>query len=284
MRPMVQRNRRLAASFRAARDSWMSLRPAVASSFGFRFSGNDAMAAGQFEPEETKLIVRLLNQVDVLINVGANIGYYCCIAASLKKQILAFEPVASNLVYLLRNIHENGFEPYVEVVPIACSNRTGVIPIFGCGTGASMLEGWAGVDSQNYQLVACGKLDRYCTNLDNKRLMVLIDVEGAEKFVLQGAFGLLQRVPKPIWFVEISSTENQPKGVVINPALRETFQIFFDAGYSAYAATESLRAIEPAEIEAIEKSQKNTLETHNFIFIERGTNLNSLLTPPPHSP
>ncbi len=36
--------------------------------------GHPAMAAGSFEPEETRLVRELMQQVDILVNVGANVG------------------------------------------------------------------------------------------------------------------------------------------------------------------------------------------------------------------
>lgn len=47
------------------------------------------MASGDFEPEETRLIQDLLQEVDTLVNIGANVGYYCCHALSLGKRVIA---------------------------------------------------------------------------------------------------------------------------------------------------------------------------------------------------
>jgi FkbM family methyltransferase len=79
------------------------------------------MAQGTFEPEETELIRTILKDVDVLINVGANVGYYCCHALSMGKAVVAFEPIQRNLRYLCVNIKTNGWS--CEIYPIALSNR-----------------------------------------------------------------------------------------------------------------------------------------------------------------
>lgn len=54
------------------------------SKFGFLFSGNKQMRIGKFEVLETKIISSLLSNYDVFIDIGANIGYYCCFALEKK--------------------------------------------------------------------------------------------------------------------------------------------------------------------------------------------------------
>ena len=68
------------------------------------------MQSGQFEVEETRIVHELLGDVDVLINIGANIGYYCCIALERKKRVIAFEPLPRNLEFLMKNVTLNGME------------------------------------------------------------------------------------------------------------------------------------------------------------------------------
>ena len=86
------------------------------------------MAAGTLEPEETALVRKLLQEVDVLVNVGANVGYYCCHALSLGKPVIAVEPIAGNLHYLLANIRNNGWTAYAEVFPMANGRDELLIP------------------------------------------------------------------------------------------------------------------------------------------------------------
>ena len=51
--------------------------------WGFSLAGHETMAAGKFYPQETRLMRDLSQEVDLLVNVGANVGYYCCHALSL---------------------------------------------------------------------------------------------------------------------------------------------------------------------------------------------------------
>ena len=60
------------------RYSWKIFDDPIDSPSGFKIIGNSAMEQGTFEPEETEVVKQILQHVDVFINVGANIGYYCC--------------------------------------------------------------------------------------------------------------------------------------------------------------------------------------------------------------
>ena len=132
-KPIVERIPRLAMLYRYLRDSWQINKEPQETAMGFKFVGDQSMQNGQFEPEETQIVKNILPNVDVVINVGANIGYYCCIALSQEKHVVAFEPITLNLRYLMRNIIANNWESRIEVFPIALSNSVGIVEIYGGG-------------------------------------------------------------------------------------------------------------------------------------------------------
>ncbi|HAQ17687.1 MAG TPA: hypothetical protein DCR40_00450 [Prolixibacteraceae bacterium] len=271
IKPIIERLPRLAMTCRYLRDSWQIQKEPKPTPMGFKFVGNQSMQNGQFEPEETQIVQSIVSKVDVVINIGANIGYYCCIALSQKKNVIAFEPINLNLRYLLRNIKANNWESKIEVYSMALSNKVGVIEIYGGGTGASLLKGWAGNPEQHVTLVPCSTLDTVLgTRFQNKKCFFIVDIEGAELLMLKGAFSIVERDLKPIWLMEISISEHQPKGIIINPNLLATFQLFWDRGYEAWTADKECRIVQSDEIKKIVASNKDTLNTHNFLFIEKG--------------
>jgi hypothetical protein len=131
----------LAASYRELREvlRFYWTRP-TKTPHGFLLSGNRDMEAGTFEVSESAVVKALLPRVDAVVNVGANIGYYVCLARSYGKHVVAFEPIDANVRFLLRNLMLNGWSD-VEVFPIALSDRPGIAEIYGGGTGASLLKG-----------------------------------------------------------------------------------------------------------------------------------------------
>jgi FkbM family methyltransferase len=274
VKPLVERFPKLATMYRLISASWYLTDEPQTTPLGFKFIGNRAMQRGEFEVEETALVRALLPTMDVFVNVGANIGYYCCIAASMGKKVVACEPIALNLQYLIKNVEANHWSDRIEIFPVALNNRSGAVRIYGNGTGASLLMGWSSPHKQYPTMVAAATLDEVLgSRFPGKRCLILIDIEGSEKAMLDGALAMLNRQPKPIWMVEITSVEHQPKGVIINPHFAATFQMFWDRGYEAWTATRPSRRIFPADVERIVRREQYALPTHNFLFIEEGQDI-----------
>ena len=260
--------------YRRLRDDALLKREPAATPMGFKFIGVEAMERGTFEPEETALFKLLVAEADALVNVGANVGYYVCFALQAGRRAYAFEPMETNVQTLLRNVRANGWAGEAEVFPLALGDRPGIVEIFGSGTGASLVKGWAGVSEKHVTLVPCNALDAVLGDrLAGRRLLVLVDIEGAERAMLEGATTLLEMEPRPTWMVEISVAEHQPHGVPINPHLAATFALFFDRGYSAYTADRAVRPVEREEVETVARTGVDTLRTHNFLFVAPGTDV-----------
>jgi len=258
---------RFAMFYRAVRDQCYLMEKPLVTPWGFRLAGNKAMARGEFEPLETELVRGLLKDVDLLVNVGANIGYYCCHALSVGKKVIAFEPIQKNVNYLCRNLRLNGWSD-AEIYPIALSNKVDVLEIFGGDTGASLVKGWAAIPESYVTLVPSSTMDLVLgSRLRGKKALIVVDIEGAEKALLDGASGILANDPKPVWLIEITVTENQPKGIVVNPHLYDTFQLMCDAGYRCYAVREKLLAVTMDDVAAACKGDSTALPAHNFLFL-----------------
>jgi FkbM family methyltransferase len=265
LKPLVSQFPRVAALYRGMRDQLDSMEEPQTTPWGFKLAGNSAMARGLFEPTETELIRRLLNDVDIMVNVGANVGYYCCHALSMGKPVIAFEPMERNLRYLCKNVKTNNWDG-VEIFPIALSNHIGVLEIYGGNTGASVVKGWAGTAESYKTLVPCSTLDVVLnTRLQGKRALILIDIEGAEKWMLEGASIMLDNNMMPIWIIEIASKELQPQGIKMNPNFMSTFQMFFERGYQAFDLEQKMKPIISEDIEKVFKGEIE-FDSNNFLF------------------
>ena len=235
---------------------------------GFIFKGNKLMIKGDFEKKETIVINHLLNKVNCFINIGANIGYYCCFSLNKNIKTIAFEPIQSNLKYLYDNILSNGWEDNFECYPIALSHKPSLTKIYGSGTGASLINGW---NSQHYfSVVPTSTLniilgDRF----KNIKKLIVMDVEGSEYCVLNGSDNILAEVDSSIWFIEISIFENQPEGIKFNPNLIDTFNKFFSFGYECIAINDSFDLVSIDNIIEITNNNFDYLKTHNFIFVSK---------------
>ncbi|WP_083694649.1 FkbM family methyltransferase [Chlorobium sp. KB01] len=266
LRNTIERFPFLAQIYRTLRDQLDRHKPSIQTPWGFTLAGHEEMAKGCFEPEETEVVRALLREVDVLVNVGANIGYYCCHALAMGKKVIAVEPIARNLHYLLMNIRNNGWSKMVEVFPVAVGEQTDLLEMWGGGTGASLIKGWAGISENYVTQVPVHTLDRILGGaLNGRKALIIVDVEGAEYMMLRGAEVTLQIVPAPIWMMEISATTHQPQGVSINPHLEDTFNAFFSKGYRATSVERDNREVTFLNVRDW-SNRKVSQPTHNFIF------------------
>jgi FkbM family methyltransferase len=266
LRNLIDRYPAAALAYRTLRDQLDRRKPTINTPWGFLLAGHRDMAIGNFEPEETKFVRELLQDVGLLINVGANIGYYCCHALSMGKPVIAVEPVGRNIYYLLKNIHDNGWSQHAQIFPLALGASPDILEMWGGDTGASLIKGWASIPESYVTRVPVLTLDRILGDtLRNKRALILVDIEGAEYMMLQGATQTLMHDPRPIWMVEITATDNQPPGTTINPHFVQTFDMFFQAGYKAYTADVIAREITADMVRDVVARQRR-FSAYNFVF------------------
>jgi len=243
---------------------------------GFKFNGSDSMERGEFEHDESKIFDAMINHFDLFVNIGANTGYYTLKALYRGKNVLAFEPNELNIKIMLKNMQANIFSADVHLLPIALSNTVGVLRMYGRGTGASLINGWAG--QKDYSLVPVNKFDNVASSfVKGKKCLVFIDVEGAELNCLKGGTSLLSSSDDNVLLVEISTIEHQPEGIAINPNLTETFELFFENGYVAYTADSLLREVKIEEVRSVVRGDTDSFGTHNFLFLKNGKRLEDMI-------
>ena len=152
-------------------------RVSVNTPFGFEFFGPRAMQNGSFEATETKILIKLFSQADIFVNVGANFGYYVCMARNMGVRSIAIEPIPVNQNILKRNLIENNWDQNVILHSVACGNSDENVTIYGEGTGASIIKGWAQNPSRLKHVVPMKKLDNILSNEKvTTKSVILIDV------------------------------------------------------------------------------------------------------------
>jgi FkbM family methyltransferase len=261
----------LAALYRAARSEWRFSHAVFAETpFDYRFTGLPKMMAGTFEPQERATLQDRLASADLFVDIGAYYGYFTCMACSVGKRVIAVEPAAANLRYLCANLQINRWGAGVEIFPVGLADKPGLAPLYGAGTGASLVPGWGGASRLFQRTIPLSTLDILLGNrFHGQRLVIKMDVEGAEYAALQGATGILQAVPRPVWLVEIMPSvycgqAGRPRR---NPHFLDTFELFWALGYKAVAVDRQKKELARSELEAYARTGiRRDWTTDNYLF------------------
>lgn len=242
--------------------------------YGFIFSAgiNRAyrqMQLGHFEEQEVDVVQRELEQTDIFVDVGANIGFYTCIALKKGRHVVAVEPQQGNLKTLYHNLSLNNWTSGVEVFPVGLAEVPGVLTLYGAsGPSASLLKNWAQYSDRFYQSIPVTTLDILLSDrFSDKNLFIKIDVEGAEYPVLRGALHTIRRLRRPTWLIEICLQEFHPSGV--NPDYEAIFKLFWDNGYEVRTANEDARLVEPDDVRKWVEARQSGSGSFNYIFSPR---------------
>lgn len=241
--------------------------------FGFSlvaegYLANRMMQKGIFEPEETIVIREQLESTQVFVDIGANIGFYTCLARIMGKSAIAIEPQPRNLECLYANLFNNNMAD-TEVFPLGLHSRPGLGTLYGAsGPSASLLDNWAGYSKRYRQTISLSTLDNVLgTRWLGKHLLIKIDVEGAEYQVLSGAIQTIRMSPAPVWMVEICLSEYHPTG--INPYFAKTFELFWQYDYEARTADQHRRLITREQVNRWSETGQSESGTINYIFVMR---------------
>jgi FkbM family methyltransferase len=169
---------------------------------------------GTYEPELQFAVKSLVERGQVIIDIGANIGFISLIFANItgpEGHVYAFEALPENIGRLRKNIEINGYLDRITVIESAVQDRTGnAVFIKGPSTGTGKVQGSAGRDSLEYlhQIQVAGiSIDEFIDRQENLVPDVIkIDIEGGEVLALPGMEKTL-RVMRPILFIELHGTD-----------------------------------------------------------------------------
>lgn len=194
---------------------------------------------GTWEPEISDYIASTLTAGDCFIDVGANIGYFSLLAASIvgdSGTVCAVEASPSIFAVLSRNVTRNGFSN-IALHNKAASNAAGRLPIF---LGPAQNRGaTTTVDSvavrKGQGLEAEVAADTLSAIVGEAKLLsarlIKIDIEGAEYSLISGIAHLLPRFSaKTEWLIEFSPEAISEQGQSADALLA----MFRSAGYDLY--------------------------------------------------
>ena len=139
-------------------------------------------------------IARMASGGGLLVDVGANIGYYSILwtAARRENLAIAFEANPRTLSFLGHNVNKNLLSPRIDIQKIAVGVKSGKSPFY---LGPGDQTGWGGfslVAEEDCIEVPTTSLDDFFRDNPCYIDVLKVDVEGADFWVLKGAAHLLR--------------------------------------------------------------------------------------------
>lgn len=196
------------------------------------------------EEATTELFKKIVKRGDVVVDLGANIGYFTLLAARLvgeQGRVYAFEPEPRNHKYLLKNIELNG---YNNILPMqkAVSDRQGRTKLYICSydTGHHTINQYEGIRVQKPDLnddkevfieVETTTIDGFFEDKEQSIDVMKIDVEGAEMLVLSGMDKVIKQSKGLKMFVEFFPLFIQKMGGSPREFIRKLLE---DYGFSIF--------------------------------------------------
>jgi FkbM family methyltransferase len=151
------------------------------------------LADGVYEQRTTELFKSLLKPGMVVLDIGANFGYYGLIAAQFvgsTGKVYAIEPEPNNFRLLVCNIKLNSFSNLIPL-QIAFSAEKGKVTLFLDKTnlGAHSIRQGNVIEDGGMVEIETTTLDNFVQRkMEYQRVdLISLDVQGAEGLVLEGA-------------------------------------------------------------------------------------------------
>ena len=127
------------------------------------------------------------NHIEIFLDVGANSGIYSLLLSNKFDNLIieAFEPIKSTYQKFLRNIENNKLIGRIIVHNLGLSNKNKSLKMqtnikFGYKQSAGYSVSETGDEESEFKLADA------LLNYKNKNILIKIDTEGHEKFVLEG--------------------------------------------------------------------------------------------------
>ena len=225
----------------------------------------DLSINGVYGELDTKIIREEIHEGDIVIDVGANIGYYTLIFAQLvgsSGKVFAFEPEPKNFEILRKNIEINNYQNIIAEQKIV-SDESGMTKLFIAEQGIVGHRINQQKSSQKFIEVESIILDNYIKklNLDNKINFIKIDVEGSEPKVLEGAKEIMQKSNQLKIFTEFNREAVEEYG--IEP--KEMIDLFYRNGFKIYLPNYKENKINLTNVNELLTSKETLLENINLL-------------------
>lgn len=212
---------------------------------------------GSYDKKETKTLLEIVKDNDVVLDIGANVGWYTLnwLKKVMNVTVFSFEPIPAIYNKLVQNLVLNG-QQIKNAFNFGLSNKNEEFDFFfdteRCGA-SSMVDLLENGKTTNVKCTV-RRLDDVFPLLGQNRLdFIKCDVEGAEKLVLEGGIETIKKY-NPIIYAEILRKWSKKFGY--HPD--DIINMLADIGYHCYGyVNDKMEKINSVSLE---------LQTTNYFF------------------
>jgi FkbM family methyltransferase len=198
-------------------------------------NGNTFLYFGYPEANLTNYFIKNIQEGDVFIDGGANIGFYSMLASNLvgsTGRIFSFEPTPSTFRLLIKNTHNYS---NVELNNSALFNEKKELDFIDYGLGYNSFnsiykrKNIKEIDNRDHKIkIQAVTLDDFCSSQNIKPDFIKLDLEGSERFAIQGAINTIKE-NTPVISLEVAGDDEWSDNIKIADKLLK------DIGYKSFA-------------------------------------------------
>lgn len=204
---------------------------------------------GLYEAFETAFFLGELRPGSVVLDIGANIGYFTLLFAKAvgpQGHVYAFEPDPENFTLLQSNVAQNDYRN-VTLERKAVSATSGVLRLFLCEQNRGDHRIYDSGDGRACVTIESTRLDDYFASGVPNIDLIKMDIQGAEFSAVQGMQNVLRRNPGVVMV-----TEFWPSGLARQGAQPRAFlELLEGLGFTVSHLDEKADSIAPADFERL---------------------------------
>jgi FkbM family methyltransferase len=173
------------------------------------------------EKTETKIVKQIVKEGDIVIDVGAHIGYYTLIFAKIvgtKGKVFAFEANKKNFDILEKNVLKNNFKNVI-CENMIISDKIGKVQMYSLDSStANRLFDEGDNDKIEVDSIT---LDEYFKQQSKKINFIKLDIQGAEPLAIKGMNQIMEnnseiKIIQEWWPDGIKKFDIEPTEHIIN--------------------------------------------------------------------
>lgn len=215
---------------------------------------------GIHEPLETELIAQEIKNGDVVLDIGANIGYYTLKFADIvgeEGRVFAFEPDPNNFSYLKKNVNFNWYKN-TNLIQKAVTNKSGKGKLHLSKKNLGDHRIYNSQDRRKVIEIDTIRLDDYFQHSNHRVDFIKLDAQGAELLIAEGMETLLRKNRKlkiltEYWPIGIKRSGRDPE---------DYLKLLINHGFQMYNINSLTNKIEPFNMAEILKVY--TVKIGNF--------------------